>query len=157
MNQEETKLLYGRVGMIVALSQMIEYNLAEVQAYHKALNNLSGAELQSDRQKQILIEADKIYHTNLAKTLGQNIQGIKDSHIFKDAPELIDVLDEVLKERNYVIHQLFKDDVRKQCIQNNLQQVLDRLGDDVDRLNNLNEKLLEIIIDLDQKLSNSVK
>jgi hypothetical protein len=46
MNQEETKLLYGRVGMIVALSQMIEYNLAEVQAYHKALNNLSGAELQ---------------------------------------------------------------------------------------------------------------
>jgi predicted nuclease with TOPRIM domain len=104
-----------------------------------------------------LIEADKIYHTNLAKTLGQNIQGIKDSHIFKDAPELIDVLDEVLKERNYVIHQLFKDDVRKQCIQNNLQQVLDRLGDDVDRLNNLNEKLLEIIIDLDQKLSNSVK
>jgi hypothetical protein len=41
MNQEEANLLYGRVGMIVALSQMIEYNLAEIQAYCEALNNLS--------------------------------------------------------------------------------------------------------------------
>jgi hypothetical protein len=81
--------------------------------------------------------------------LGQNIQGIKDSCIFEDDPEFVNSLDDVLKERNYVVHQLFKDDVQKQYIRNNLQRVLDRLGNAVGRLNNLNEKLLEIIVDLD--------
>ena len=157
MNQEEANLLYGRVGMIVALSQMVEYNLAEIQAYCKALSNLNEGQVQPDRQKQILMEADDIYHANLAKTLGQNIQGIKDSCIFEDDPKFIDSLGGVLKERNYVVHQLFKDDVQKQYIQNNLQRVLDRLSNAVGRLNNLNKKLIEIIVDLDQQLSSTAK
>jgi len=156
MDQKETNSLHDRVGMIVDFSQKIECSLAKIQAYENVVSALNENKAQPDRQKQILVEADKIYHANLAKTLGQNIQGIKDSGIFKENLELVDSLDEVLKERNYVVHQLFKKGAQNQCLKAHTQKVLDRLGNDVGRLNNLNEKLLKIITDLNQQLSGTV-
>jgi hypothetical protein len=153
MNQEETNLLYGRVGFITALSQMIEYNLAEIQAYVEAISNLEKGQCPAEKRGEILKKANSIYKKGLTQTLGWNISRIKKLGLFDEYPEIINNLETILKERNYVSHQLFKDDVRTQKIQKHLQQVLNRLGNDVGTMNNMNETLISLLQNLIARFS----
>lgn len=101
MNQEETELLYGRVGMVIAFSQMIEYNLAEIQAYRKVLALFDGnGQVKKEAFDQVQKEANVLWAKSLFETLGQNIAQIKRAGIFKEDPKKIDELEAVLKERN---------------------------------------------------------
>jgi len=152
MNQEETDLLYGRVGMIVALSQMIEYNLAEVQAYQKVLSLFDkDGQVKREIFEKVSKEAEVLWEKSLNETLGQNIAQIKGAGIFKNNPKQIDELEAVLKERNYLVHQFFKEDVAKRSIEKNITSVLKRLLDDVERMNRLNEALIGQIKDLEKE------
>ena len=149
MNQEETDLLYGRVGMIVALSQMIEYNLAEVQAYQKVLSLFDkDGQVKREIFEKVSKEAEVLWEKSLNETLGQNIAQIKGAGIFKNNPKQIDELEAVLKERNYLVHQFFKEDVAKRSIEKDITSVLKRLLDDIERMNCLNEALIGQIKDL---------
>jgi hypothetical protein len=143
VNQEETELLYGRVGMIVALSQMIEYNLAEIQAYQKVLILFDKNDrVAKETFDQVQKEANALWGRSLLETLGQNIAQIKRANIFQDDPEQLNELETVLKERNYITHQLFKEDVVNPFIEENLASVLNRLLNDVGKMNRLNEALI---------------
>jgi hypothetical protein len=152
MNQEETELLYGRVGMIVALSQMIEYNLAEIQAYQKVLILFDKKDrVKKETFDQVKNEANVLWKKNLLETLGQNIAQIKRLKIFQDDPKELEELETVLKERNYITHQLFKEDVVSPFIEQNLASVLNRLLNDVGKMNRLNEALIAQIRKLEHE------
>jgi len=153
MNQEETNLLYGRVGFITALSQMIEYNLAEIQAYVEAISNLEEGQCQAEKRDEVLKKANAIYKKGLTQTLGWNINRVKELGLFDEHPEIINKLVIVWRERNYVTHQLFKDDVRTEKIQRHLQKVLNRLGNDVGTMNNMNETLISLLQNLVARFS----
>jgi len=152
MNQEETDLLYGRVGMIVALSQMIEYNLAEVQAYQKVLSLFDkNGQVKQEIFEKANKEAEVLWEKSLNETLGQNIAQINRAGIFKNNPKQTDEREAVLKERNYLVHQFFKEDVVQSFIQQNITNVLERLLKDIERMNRLNEALIGQIKDLEKK------
>lgn len=136
-------LLYGRVGLIVALSQMIEYSLAEIQAYHKALSIFdSTTKVEKRKFHQIVDEANALYAKSIHKSLGQNIAQAKNDGLFKENASQLAELEDALKERNYVTHQLFKDDVNDSHIEKDTPKVLERLLHDVERLKNINDVLL---------------
>jgi shikimate kinase len=154
MNQEETELLYGRVGMVIAFSQMIEYNLAEIQAYRKVLALFDGnGQVKKEAFDQVQKEANVLWAKSLFETLGQNIAQIKRAGIFKEDPKKIDELEAVLKERNYFAHQFFKEDVVKPFIEENIAKVLERLLNDVGRMKHLNDALIERIKKLESEFN----
>ena len=145
MDQEETSLLDGQVGKIIELSQMVEYILAEMQAYVEVIANFGEGECPIEDRKKILKTANTIYRKGVTQTLGWNISRIKELGLFEEQPEILNKLTTVLKERNYVTHQLFKDDVGTEKIQKHLSQVLSRLENDVGRMSNMNDTLLAIL------------
>lgn len=149
MNQKETNLLFARVGLVVALSQMIEYNLAEIQAYRKALEPFDEATtIKKKKFGQIVAEVNRQYEKSLHKSLGQNIAQVKQDGIFKDDPSQLTELQGILEERNYVAHQLFKEDVNTKEIEKNAKPTLGRLLNDVERLNKMNNALISQIKEL---------
>lgn len=97
--------LWGKVGFIVQLSQMLEYNLANILSANEVLQEFK------ERDSMCIIEynefakkSNKLYRTLSTKSFGIILKQVEKCHLF-DAGEL-ELLREACKKRNYVIHHL---------------------------------------------------
>ena len=126
-----------------------------MQAYDDAVKNLKESRCLTNKQKEVLKKANLIYEKGLKHTLGWNIKRITKLGLLDSEPKVLEKLKHILAERNYVIHHLFKDNVRTGKIQKHLPQVLTRLENDLGQMKNMNKALNAILQQIIDQFSNS--
>ena len=100
--------VYRLIGLVVNNSQVIEHNLAYGLSLHKVVslfdkrNSVPVAEY-----NRIEKEAADIRKKMKEMTLGGVIKLVSETKCFE--PKVLDKLEQVLADRNYVVHQMIKD------------------------------------------------
>jgi len=110
--EKQLKCLWEKVGVVVNLSQMVEYNLANILAFDEILREFE------DRDSMFVFEynelsqrANKCYNELSKQALGDILKEARKIKIFTKKSEK--TLLHAIEKRNYVIHHLFKDDLTK--------------------------------------------
>lgn len=135
--------VWGSIGFIVNLSQMIEYNISNILSIDEILSTFENEDsMYSFEYKRLVESAERWYEFLTKRELGTLEKILKEKEVFEDA--VIQEIDFVREERNYFVHQIFKDDLKTKEFQNNPKQYIPRLQELVGRMNNLNEVLCEI-------------
>jgi len=95
--------LWGKVGLIVNLSQMVEYNLANILAFDEILLEFEITDSMTVFEYNEFVERANNWYKKLSKiTFGGNVKRAKEIKFFtKESEEL---LSKAIKKRNYVIH-----------------------------------------------------
>lgn len=144
--EKELDLLYAKVGFIVHLSQMIEYNLSNILAFDELLKEIKDKNSMFTFEYNTLARnANKIYHFLKKKSLGYGINKAKELGFFTNKSQ--EYLNKICKERNFVIHSLFKEDLLKNnyiekdptFYFNGLESLINEMGD----INNDLSKIFE--------------
>ncbi len=137
------KKVWASIGFVVNLSQMIEYNLANILGLNEILSAFDKqATMEPIEYKKVVEAAEKWYKWLSKKELGKLKQQLIEKNIF--SKEFVNEIDHVREERNYFVHEIFKDDLFSREFQNNPKQYIPRLQELVYRLNDLNESLCKI-------------
>ena len=104
------KKVWASIGFVVNLSQMIEYNLANILGLNEILSAFDNQDSMYVYEYNELVEkAEKWYKFLNKKELGKQQEEIKKINLFTD--EFINEIDFIRNERNYFIHNIFKDDL----------------------------------------------
>lgn len=139
LQEEQYFTLLGKVGLVVHLSQMIEYNIANILAFDDVLRKFdeSGSMMMYEFN-DITREAEHWYEILEKKPLGFGLKEARERGFFTDESQKR--LDEMCDERNYVVHRMFKDDLLTQNTSKNPTFYYERIE-------NLLEEM-EVIIDV---------
>lgn len=144
-NKKEKQLfdLWGKVGYIVNLSQMIEYTLANVLAFDEILREFE------ERDSMFVFEfnefaqkAEKWYKSLESGTLGFGINEARECGYFDDESQKR--MEDMRKERNYVIHRLFRDDLFDKHLETDPTFYYERLENLIEEMYAINEDLNKI-------------
>ena len=135
--------LWGKVGLIVNLSQMVEYNLANILAFDEILREFEITDSMFVFEYNEFVERANNWYKKLSKmTFGANFKRAKEIKFFtKESEEL---LSKAIDKRNYVIHTLFKDDLNNKYLETNPKHYFNELEETISLLNTINESLVEI-------------
>ena len=135
--------LWGKVGLIVNLSQMVEYNLANILAFDEILQKFETTDPMFVFEYNEFVERANNWHKRLSKmTFGSNLKRAKKIKFFtKESEEL---LSKAIDKRNYVVHSLFKDDLKNKYLETNPKYYFKELEETISLLNTINESLVEI-------------
>lgn len=145
------KRVWGSIGFIVNLSQMIEYNLSNILALDEILSAFENKDsMYSFEYKKLVESAERWYEILTKKELGKLETILKRKDVFEDM--VVQEIDFVREERNYFVHQIFKDDLKTREFQNNPKQYLPQLQELVGRMNDLNEILCEIFKEMKEEI-----
>ena len=145
MNKYKKELfhLWGKVGLIVNLSQMIEYTLANVLAFDETLREFE------DRESMYVYEynefaerAEKLYKELEKKPLGFGIEKARQLGYFNDKSQ--EWLKAMCEERNFVVHRLFREDLVAKHLETDPTFYYDRLENLIEEMNAVNNNLNEI-------------
>ena len=135
--------LWGKVGFIVHLSQMVEYNLANILSADELLREFE------ERDSICIIEYNKfaeksnaLYHTLSAKTFGTILNRAEKIKFFTE--DGLKLLREACSKRNYVVHHLFRDDLNSKHLESDPQFYFEELETTIGLLHEINEVLLNI-------------
>lgn len=139
LQEEQYFTLLGKVGLVVHLSQMIEYNIANILAFDDVLRKFDEPGLKMMYEfNDITREAEHWYEILEKKPLGFGLKEARERGFFTDESQKR--LDEMCAERNYVVHRMFKDDLLTQNTSKNPTFYYERIE-------NLLEEM-EVIIDV---------
>ncbi len=131
------------VGFVVNLSQMVEYNLANILALNEILSAFDKQDsMYSFEYSELSNKTERWYEWLSKKELGKQLEEIKNKEIFND--EFIKEIDHVRGERNYFVHHIFKDDLVSKEFQDNPKQYVPRLQDLVKKMKSVNDELIQI-------------
>lgn len=145
------KKVWGSIGFIVNLSQMIEYNLANILGLNEILSAFNEIETMNNVDYNELVKkSNKWYETLIKKELGTLQNFIKQKNIFTE--DFINEIDHLRKERNYFIHHIFKDDLFSKEFQNYPKQYIPRLQDLIGRMNEANNILCKIFSNMKKEV-----
>ena len=145
MNKYKKELLHlwSKVGLIVNLSQMIEYTLANVLAFDEILREFE------DRDSMFVYEynefakrAEKLYKELEKKPLGFGIEKARQLGYFNDKSQ--EWLKAMCKERNFVVHRLFREDLAAKHLETDPTFYYERLENLIEEMNAVNNNLNEI-------------
>lgn len=135
--------LWGKVGFIVNLSQMIEYNLANILAFDEILRE------SDDRNFMSLLDyntfatkADNLYNELSKRSFGHGLRQAKAANFFTD--DSYKCLQKICEERNYIIHHIFKDDLKLKHIESDPNYYFERLETLIEEMYLANEDLCKI-------------
>lgn len=144
MDEEKLERIWGSVGFIMHLSQLIEYNIVNIIAGHKFLKDVKAQKsMNIEEYERKAIASNKILRNlSYKKTMGNVINAAKDIHLFDE--ELTNKLDAIKEKRDYYAHIFFKEQLFTKDMENNPNILLDQLSQDVNDLKEINDKLLEI-------------
>lgn len=143
--------VWGSVGFVVNLSQMIEYNLANILALNEILLTFDNEESMYEFEYAKLLNKTDEWYKKLDKLeLGKVLKEIKKKDIITE--EFIKYLDEIRTERNFFVHNMFKEDLFTKEFQNNPKKFIPRLQELVRKMNAANEELVEIFDELKQEV-----
>ncbi len=135
--------LWGKVGFIVNLSQMVEYNLANILAFDEILREFENTDSMFVLEYNEIAERANHWYKKLSKkTFGGNFNRAKEIKFFTE--EIEELLLKAIEKRNFVIHRLFKEDLQKKYLETNPQFYYDELEETIFLLNSINESLVEI-------------
>ena len=142
-NKNQLKCLWEKVGVVVNLSQMVEYNLAYILAFDEILREFEITDSMFVFEYNELVERANNWYKKLFKsTFGGNLNRAKEIKFFTNESE--ELLSKAIKKRNYVIHSLFKEDLKKNHLETNPKFYFDELEETISLLNDTNESLVEI-------------
>lgn len=145
MDNLENKLehLWGKVGFIVHLSQMIEYSLANVLAFNEILCEFDNRESMCVFEYNDFAKRANVLYEDLSKKpLGYGIEKARQQGYFSRKSQ--DWLKAVCQERNYVVHQLFKQDLFDKHLETDPEFYYERLEKLIEEMNLINNELNEI-------------
>ena len=135
--------LWGKVGLIVNLSQIVEYNLANILAFDEILREFETTDSMFVFEYNEFVERANNWYEKLSKrTLGGNLIRAKEIKFFTEESE--ELLSKANEKRNYVIHSLFKDDLKNKYLETNPKYYFNELEETISLLNTINESLVEI-------------
>ena len=135
--------LWGKVGFIVNLSQMIEYNLANILSADEILREFEHRDSMTVLEFNDLAKESNNWLVKLEKsTMGSVIKRAKEVRYFSD--ESINILEDVLKRRNYIAHKLFVDDLKDKHLETNPKHYYKYLEETIDLMHTINNTLLAI-------------
>ena len=141
--EEQLLQLWAKVGFIVNLSQMVEYNLSNILALDEILREFEKTDSMFVFEYNELVERANNWYKKLFKsTFGGNLNRAKEIKFFTNESE--ELLSKAIKKRNYVIHSLFKEDLKKNHLETNPKFYFDELEETISLLNDTNESLVEI-------------
>lgn len=135
--------LWRKVGFIVNLSQMVEYNLANILAFDEILHEFETTDTMFVFEYNEFAKSANKWYKRLSKiTFGVNLKRAKEIKFFTNESE--ELLSKAIDKRNYVIHSLFKDDLKNKYLETNPKYYFKELEDTIYLLNTINESLVEI-------------
>ena len=141
--RKKLKMLWGKVGFIVHLSQMVEYNLANILSADELLR-----EFETDNTMHIINynnlaqKSNEMYHKLSGIPLGSILKQAKKVIFFNE--DGIELLEKACKKRNYVVHHLFRDDLKPNHLESNPQFYFEELETTIGLLHEINEVLTKI-------------
>ena len=135
--------LWEKVGFIVHLSQMVEYNLANILAFDEILREFEITDSMFVFEYNEFVKRANNWYKELSKrTFGGNVKRAKEIKFFTEESE--ELLLKAIEKRNYVIHSLFKDDLKNKYLETNPKYYFNELEETISLLNSINESLVEI-------------
>lgn len=151
MKKRYYKKIWGMVGFVVNLSQMIEYNLANILALNEILVAFDKEEFMFEFEcAELLKKTDEWYKKIDKLELGKLLENIKSRTDFTE--EFIVFLTEIRTERNYFVHNVFKEDLFTKEFQNNPKQFIPRLQQLIGKMYAANEELVNIFADMKKEV-----
>lgn len=143
LQEEQYFTLLGKVGLVVHLSQMIEYNIANILAFDDVLRKFDEPGLMMMYEfNDITREAEHWYEILEKKPLGFGLKEARERGFFTDESQKR--LDEMCAERNYVVHRMFKDDLLTQNTSKNPSFYYERIENLLEEMKVINDGLTEI-------------
>lgn len=151
MKKRYYKKVWGMVGFVVNLSQMIEYNLANILALNEILVAFDKEESMYEFEyAELLRKTDEWYKKLDRLELGKLLENIKSKTDFTE--EFITFLTEIKTERNFFVHNVFKDDLFNKAFQDNPKQYIPRLQVLIGKMHAANEELVKIFADIKKEV-----
>ncbi len=147
LKKKNWKKVWGAVGFVVNLSQMIEYNIANILALDQILSAFDNQESMFVFEYKVLVDKtnswyDKLIHQELGKVIYKS----EKKKVFTD--EFVKYLDDIREKRNYYIHHFFKDDLSTKKFQDSPKECLPELQELIGRMNAANEELVQIFSEM---------
>lgn len=145
------KKVWGMVGFVVNLSQMIEYNLANILALNEIIVTFDKEESMYEFEyAELLGKTDEWYKKLDKLELGKLLDNIKSKTNFTE--EFVTFLTEIRIERNFFVHNIFKDDLFTKTFQDNPKQYIPRLQELIAKMHTANEELVKIFADMKKEV-----
>ena len=144
MDDEKLMEIWGSVGFVMHLAQLIEYNIVNIIAGNKFLKDITNKKnITIDEYEKRAYRSNKILH-NLSynKTMGDVVYAAKDAKLFDD--EIAQRIDLIKSKRDYYAHTFFKEQLFSKDMENNPDQLLEQLKIYIEEMNNMNTILIEI-------------
>lgn len=141
--EEQLIHLWGKVGFITHLSQMVEYNLANIIALDRILREFKDTDsMFVIKFNDVVKESNEIYKELSKKPLGYILKEARKIKYFTIESEKL--LKRAIKKRNYVTHKMFKEDLGKNYLETNPKYYYSRLENTIELLKDINDSLCEI-------------
>ena len=135
--------LWGKVGFIVHLSQMVEYNLANILSADELLREFEERDsMCTIEYNEFAKKSNELYRTLSTKTLGSILNRAEKIKFFDE--DGLKLLWEACNKRNYVVHHLFRDDLNSKHLASDPQFYFEELEITIGLLHEINEVLLNI-------------
>ncbi|WP_440960846.1 hypothetical protein ACN6KS_26930 [Paenibacillus nitricinens] len=127
---EHSKESYAYFGLAVFYSQVLEHQLVNMIVLLKRSQGLLPTEG----------DFDALYERKFSNTMGQLINEIKQLYPIK--PEELNELKEILKLRNFIVHDFFKEKINLTFTRNGRDQLIIECKEFVERVRTLDSQLV---------------
>lgn len=141
--KQQLEEVWGKVGFIVNLSQMIEYNLANILAFNEILREFDNKDsMYLLEYNTFAVKANDLYDQLSKHTFGYGLKRAKEIKFFTD--DSLERLQTLCKERNFVVHHLFIDDLKQKHLETDPNFYFERLEHLINDMYSANEELTKI-------------
>lgn len=135
--------LWGKVGFIVHLSQMVEYNLANILSADELLRGFdTDNSMRIVDYNELVQKSNEMYHKLSGIPLGGVLKQAKKVNFFNE--DGLELLEKACKKRNYVVHNLFRDDLKPRHLETDPEFYFEELENTIEILHEINEVLTKI-------------
>ena len=145
MNETNQNLqeLWGKVGFIVHLSQMVEYNLANILSADDLLRGFdTDNSMRIVDYNELVQKSNEMYRKLSGMPLGGVLKQAKRVNFFNE--DGLELLEKACKKRNYVVHNLFRDDLKSRHLETDPEFYFEELENTIEILHEINEVLTKI-------------
>ena len=140
---ENLQELWGKVGFIVHLSQMVEYNLANILSADELLRGFdTDNSMRIVDYNELVQKSNEMYHKLSGISLGGVLKQAKKVNFFNE--DGLELLEKACKKRNYVVHNLFRDDLKPRHLETDPEFYFEELENTIEILHEINEVLTKI-------------
>lgn len=135
--------LWGKVGFIVHLSQMVEYNLANILSADELLREFDiDNSMRIVDYNELAQKSNEMYHKLSGISLGGILRQAKKVKFFNE--DGIELLEKACEKRNYVVHHLFRDDLNSRHLETDPEFYFEELENTITILHEINEVLTKV-------------